>query len=284
MTSFVFCQDAYLNQQKYWYMRQRLTEKFIKVGPGHGESLPAANYEIFSEDLNTTSDINKKLVFGSETTGRLGYYIGVLATEIKLLYDRGEDYSKTAMELYYALNAIDRLDDYAEMILAYQPLATTGPPPTTSEHCNPCSLFVDNQIQGNVIWDNTTQHWKPKPGSSWNSTYRNGYFVRSDAPPNFITNFPDANMFDGAVTRMWSSTIGGINDPYTPCTFGKYATNPDDIIYTTNGTGETSQDQIYGLLIGLKLVKQFVPAGITYNGEGLRSKAIGIAQRLLVIG
>lgn len=50
MASNVFSQDPYLNQQKYWYMRQRLTEKFMKVGPGHGESLPAAQYEIIAEE------------------------------------------------------------------------------------------------------------------------------------------------------------------------------------------------------------------------------------------
>src|SRR5690348_3865900 len=112
-------QTAHWNQQKYWFMRQRLIEKFLKVGPGHGESLPAENYEIIGDHWNPAADVNKKISWGSETPGRLGWYIGILATELKLLNDKGEDISNTTMELYYALNAINRLDDYGEMILEY---------------------------------------------------------------------------------------------------------------------------------------------------------------------
>lgn len=270
----VVTQNPILNQQKYWYMRQRLTEKFLKVGPGHGESLPADSYEILPEFWwVSNSNINKRIEWGSETTYYLGYYIGVLATEIKLLRDKGEDYSETTKELYYALQAINRLDDYGEMLIAYQPPGTTWP------SCTPCSLLVNGVIKGNATWDNTTQHWLPKPGSQWNTTYRNGYYIRNDAPPNFILNFPDANMWMGSQTRPWAFALDG------DCNYGTYASSPNEIdFYTTNGNGdETSQDQTYSLLMGLKLVKQFVPNDVMYNGEYLREKAINIAIRLLSI-
>jgi hypothetical protein len=45
---------------------------------------------------------------------RHGYYLGLLATEYRLLKDAGEDVSGVLNELYYALATINRLDLKAE--------------------------------------------------------------------------------------------------------------------------------------------------------------------------
>lgn len=45
-----------------------------------------------------------------------GYYIGVLATEYRLLQANGQNTDRTLTELYYALEAINRLDEKAESL------------------------------------------------------------------------------------------------------------------------------------------------------------------------
>ena len=49
---------------------------------------------------------------------RHGYYLGLLATEYRLLKDAGEDATGTLNELYFAIKAVNRLDFKAEDILA----------------------------------------------------------------------------------------------------------------------------------------------------------------------
>lgn len=44
----------------------------------------------------------------------LGYYFIVLSTEYSLLGTSGQDQSNTLIELYYALNALNRLNQFAE--------------------------------------------------------------------------------------------------------------------------------------------------------------------------
>lgn len=49
-----------------------------------------------------------------DATISLGYYFIVLSTEYSLLGTSGQDLSNTLIELYYALNALNRLDQFAE--------------------------------------------------------------------------------------------------------------------------------------------------------------------------
>lgn len=99
-----FAQNEQLNLQKYWHYRYRLVNYYLVVGEGPGMSLPA--------------DIRHRYNGGSlrwgEGTVYLGYYIGVLATEYRLLKDAGQNTDQTLTELYYALKAAVRLDNVAE--------------------------------------------------------------------------------------------------------------------------------------------------------------------------
>lgn len=94
----VFSQTNVDNLKKYWHYRDRLKKGFLRVGDCDGCSIPAT--ERFQ---------NGELKWGDATI-RLGQYIAVLATEYKLLHDNAEDIDETARELYYALNAFNRLD------------------------------------------------------------------------------------------------------------------------------------------------------------------------------
>ena len=94
--------------QKYDFYKQRLNSKFCVVGPGAGQSIPLSG---------------RRAVFGSDSlnhwgdaTIELGWYIGVLASEYEVKRLKNENYTQTVKELYYAINALNRLDTLAEIV------------------------------------------------------------------------------------------------------------------------------------------------------------------------
>lgn len=92
------------NLLKYWYYRDRL-EYFVMPGTNDGQSLVAGirnqPWEIGREGIN----------FGQQYT-RIGFYLGMLATEYKLLQDNGQYHELPAIlyEIELALNALIRTD------------------------------------------------------------------------------------------------------------------------------------------------------------------------------
>jgi hypothetical protein len=84
------------NQAKYWHYRARLINHFLVIGPNQGESLPAG---IRNQTNSSIADWGDGPVY-------LGYYIGVLATEYRLLLQNNKNTDQTLTKLYYAINAI----------------------------------------------------------------------------------------------------------------------------------------------------------------------------------
>jgi hypothetical protein len=116
-----FAQNPTLNHEKYWSYRARLRNEFMKMGIGpigntqeNGYSIPAS--EIFSDYQNG----KVKRISWADGTSRLGYYLGVLATEYKLLSQNGQSTSKVLEELYYAMKAYERLDVNANHFTTFQ--------------------------------------------------------------------------------------------------------------------------------------------------------------------
>jgi len=97
---FIISQTNEQNLEKYWHYRYRLTNYFMVVGDGAGESLPADIRNLYNGGI---------MHFG-ETPVQLGYYLGVLATEYHLLKNNNQNTDRTLTELYYALIAAARLD------------------------------------------------------------------------------------------------------------------------------------------------------------------------------
>ena len=95
---------------KYHSLRVRLREQFVVVGDCHGCGLPASRFEI-----NPFPEPNV-VFYDDETLRQLGWYIAVLAVENHLLRINGHSTYENSMELYYALQAIERLDKYAEYL------------------------------------------------------------------------------------------------------------------------------------------------------------------------
>jgi hypothetical protein len=99
-----YSQDELTNLQKYWHYRFKLVNYYMVVGDGPGMSLPAD-----IRNTNTSVEIR-----WGESPVYLGYYMGVLATEYKLLHDNGQNTDQTLTELYYAIKAVIRIDNVAE--------------------------------------------------------------------------------------------------------------------------------------------------------------------------
>lgn len=110
-----FAQTDLLNMQKYWKFRNSFTERFIKIGPDNGESLPAGKLRPKDciDNINNDGDGYGWMHWGDGMI-RQGHYLGLLATEYKLLKNSGKDLTAIRNELYYALYAIRRLDIGAE--------------------------------------------------------------------------------------------------------------------------------------------------------------------------
>ncbi|MBL7883183.1 MAG: hypothetical protein JNL69_03895, partial [Bacteroidia bacterium] len=112
--------------KKYWNYRQKLQKYFVKIGKGDGKSICFDNidnnqYNDFSNSTfwgNTPKDPVTQSVNGYRKMGdamaQHGEYLSVLATQYKLLVDAGKDVQATLNEIYYALVAVQRVDENAE--------------------------------------------------------------------------------------------------------------------------------------------------------------------------
>ncbi len=101
------CQTLEQNLQKYWYYRDRLKTQFMVVDNNNaqGTNIPATRR--FEQNGQT-------ILRWGDAEGHLGMYIAVLATEYKLLKDNHQKYDETLQELNNAMQAFERLDEFAE--------------------------------------------------------------------------------------------------------------------------------------------------------------------------
>lgn len=110
----LFCQGAdQENLEKYWKYRDQLRKRFMKIGQNDGESIPASVI-IPHRQYGQTDQSTGSILQWRDATITLGYYWIVLATEYKLLSENNQDVQATLNELYYAMQAFNRLDMKAE--------------------------------------------------------------------------------------------------------------------------------------------------------------------------
>jgi hypothetical protein len=132
LLSFYTVQAQWELENKYWTYRDRYRNYFTKIGPKSGESQSAAsikefgatslNYRIVNGQERATNPPNAytmKVDYGDAVIDQ-GWYMMVLASEYWLLKRKGmqntEAFKAVCNELYFAINAIERLDGNAEAI------------------------------------------------------------------------------------------------------------------------------------------------------------------------
>ena len=103
---------------KYWYYRNRLINQFVVIGEAEEFCVPSG-LSIPAKSANqwNIGDSSLCLEWNANPVQGLGWYIGVLATELKLLYLYNQPYQVTQQELFYAMKAYERLDKNCECLL-----------------------------------------------------------------------------------------------------------------------------------------------------------------------
>jgi len=98
--------------EKYWFYRNRLKNEFIYYT---NFSPIAGSHQVIENRANYPSPYDAfDYIRLGDATQNLGYYIGLLALEYKLLNINGQDKQGTLTELNLALDAFERLDFNAE--------------------------------------------------------------------------------------------------------------------------------------------------------------------------
>jgi len=108
-------QSDYINHKKYWYYKTRFNNDFVKIGTGPGESIP---FNSRGNGGNSAFFTPGQSLKSGDASAQLGCYLGVLATEYRLLKNNGQDLSKIKHEIFCALNAVNRIDYAAEPLFS----------------------------------------------------------------------------------------------------------------------------------------------------------------------
>jgi hypothetical protein len=111
----LFSQNPDLNKIKYDHYRKRLLNNFLVSTPDNqpGTNIPAS----FRDD-------EKGLISWGDATIFLSNYISVLATEYRVFKNKNENTKLTLSELYYAMQALERLDISAESFFDHHYIAS----------------------------------------------------------------------------------------------------------------------------------------------------------------
>lgn len=244
-------QNATDHHRKYWYYRSRLTNDFLKVGRGQGESIPFMQRGKGGAGLvNANPDLG-----GGDHAGAIGYYIAVLATEYKLLKMNGQNIDKVKHELFCALEAINRIDYMAETYY-----------PTPGGQGNLNGFYIRDDFDSNFVKANYNHF-------NYYNTWDGDSFVDETNDPNtFTTDRGFASKLDKSVFK----TYGSLQSFQKP--------------NASSETTLESQDNTYNILFGLSFVNKFVLVNETDGnntfgyGSGetsLTTEARNITKRLI---
>lgn len=195
--------------EKYFHFRKRLVTDFtLGIGEDFGKSIPASVRKIFDRNY-----AGEHTISWGDATIDLAYYIGILATEYTLLSKQSNPVDQTLQELYYAMEAFNRLDYFAEEYYGSTP-----------------SL--------------------------------NGFFVRSDIGKNLFNGKNKNEKYTYELKRLNSSSNDSLNNIESEW-IGYYLHN--DVKRFA-----MSKDQVFHLMIAMRLVAKCFPADVTFQNKKFR--------------
>lgn len=103
--------------EKYFSFRKKLVTEFtLGIGNDFGQSIPASVSNTFDKNYRGVNTIS-----WGDATIELSYYCCVLATEYLLLTSQNKPTDQTLKELYFAVEAFNRLDYYGDEYYGFPP-------------------------------------------------------------------------------------------------------------------------------------------------------------------
>ncbi len=220
----VHSQVTQVDLKRYWHYRYRLINYFMSVGMGNSPTDPTNNIPGQSLPANIRNLNDDHILYWGDEGRTLGYYIGVLATEYRLLKDNNQNTNETIMELFYALHAVFRLDSLG------------------------IRFFVDNGI----ALDNA------KIASS-NPTFPGyGYICGDDVGAGFYNNLPTPPAL--SATPYGGNCIFGFGTvgPVSVIQSAMVNMNNSQNVYDNS----TSMDNMIGVMMGLALATKLLDNNI----------------------
>jgi hypothetical protein len=204
-STIAYSQTDQENLDKYWKFRNDYVQKFMKIGPERGESLPAGVIVPLGcrDNLDTINDVE----YGSMSWGdgmiRHGFYLRLLATEYALKKKYDQDLTGTLNELYYALFAINRLDIRAE-----KSLDDIYSIPNYYDNLNDLNGFYMRED----VPENFFQNWETdqlNPRCTTSDFYENNNILKvHDPSQNYVTKTDPSHRNTPSLDQMTSLMLG----------------------------------------------------------------------------
>lgn len=240
-------------------------------------------------DSPFTGEKHNYLEYGSETPHQLGWYLVTLATEYELLGQNGQtaEQQRTLENIFLALQAYRRLDITANCLVKqrYDEI-------TESFETDKCNIQVwgswkegaclcseryhNGQCNNSSIFSSADSKWHfdipCKQNCPWqpNLSGYSGFFIREDAVQE------QEGLHDPSEDKWNIDLVGSVfamsNIP--PCT-----PNFSPACYMEKNTGFLSQDQLFSIMVGLAMIKRYIPPTATVTTcDGSHFAPLSIAQ------
>lgn len=226
--------------EKYWVFRDKFRKFYTEIGKEPGKSLTIDRIHPMKRCHNVGGMIN----YG-DVMAFMGEYLGVLSTELYLLnQSETRDFvsiKATEIELYYAINAIQRCDEFAEEYYG-QTSVLNG----FFVRCDvPQGFYRRWELLGDQI---RVQHSDCAAGRQidYSRTSGNNFFAH-DGQPIFF----NLETYDECLMKGYSETSTG------------------PIIGHGGTVNEMSIDQLIGVLFGFKNIMKFVSPNLVVDPDGM---------------
>lgn len=108
-----FSQDIAMIHERYQNYRSRLLDEWLVTS----ENVEQFGVNIPAMDRRVDSNGKRTWISWSDGNANFNHWLGILATEYRLLKDNGQNYDETLKLLVYAMLSIERLDLYSEYAL-----------------------------------------------------------------------------------------------------------------------------------------------------------------------
>ncbi|MDD5569685.1 MAG: T9SS type A sorting domain-containing protein [Bacteroidales bacterium] len=231
------------NECKYWHYRERL-KYFVYSGEWLGES-----HIVGIRNINNTGRLD---IVNGQHCKYWGLYVGMLATEYKILSMQGKDYSKTLKELCYAFMTLEKkMDTYSNFpgddIWWLNGFFVRCPNYfyQLNKNINTHNFFHDI--------DEVTGYCKPNE----HMNKMNEGFYLEDPPLFNYTICSDYKKWNS--NYMWDEKTNSYGDlPRGRPGYADYI-EKEGGEYSIPSLDAMSQDEVTGILLGLSLVKKMLP-------------------------